>query len=186
MQSKALTVQDYLDSLPEDRRVAIEAVRKTILKSLPKGIEEGMTYGMIGYYVPHSIYPQGYHCNPKMPLPFLNLGSQKNYMSLHLFCIYTASKQREAFINEYKATGKKLDMGAACLRFKKLEDLPLPLIGKHIKAMRVKEFIAGYEAVLSSSRKSKPAKPAAAKPKTSKTASKPVAKKPAVKSKPKR
>src|SRR5688572_8959727 len=86
MQSKAQTVNDYLAELPDDRRAAIEAVRKVIRKNLPKGYEEGMQYGMIGYHVPHKLYPPGYHCDPKQPLPFAALASQKNYMSVYLMC----------------------------------------------------------------------------------------------------
>ena len=125
MQSKAKTVEEYLAALPEDRREAVQAVRKVILKNLGKGYEEGMQYGMIGYYVPHSVYPDGYHCDPKQPLPFAGLASQKNHMAIYLMCIYGIEEQERWFREAWARTGKKLDMGKSCVRFKKLEDLPL-------------------------------------------------------------
>lgn len=145
MQSKAKTVQQYLDQLPEDRREAISAVRDVMLKNLPKGFEEGMQYGMIGYYVPHSVYPAGYHCNPKEPLPYASLASQKNYMSIYLMCIYGDEKHREWFIEAWKKTGKKLDMGKSCVSFKKLEEVPLKVVGQAIKRVTVKKYIEFYE-----------------------------------------
>jgi uncharacterized protein YdhG (YjbR/CyaY superfamily) len=148
MQSKAQTVEQYLAELPEDRRDAIQAVRKTILKNLPNGYEEGMQYGMIGYYVPHSIYPDGYHCDPKQPLPFASLASQKNHMAVYLVCIYADPEQVDWFVNAWKATGKKLDMGKSCVRFKKIEEVPLDVIGKAVKRVPVKRFIDFYETAL--------------------------------------
>ena len=153
MQSKATTVNQYLDELPEDRRDAIQAVREVILRNLPEGFEEGMQYGMIGYYVPHSLYPAGYHCDPKQPLPFAHLASQKNHMSVYLFCIYTDEKQLERFVNDWKKTGKKLDMGKSCVRFRKIEDCALKVIGQAVKRMPVEKMIAGYEAATSGQRK---------------------------------
>ena len=119
MQSNAKTVQAYLKELPVDRREAINAVRGVILANLPKGYEECMSYGMIGYVVPHSIYPKGYQCNPKLPLPFVNLGSQKNHMSLHLMCCYGDPKLKASFEKAWKDAGKKFDMGGGCVRFQK-------------------------------------------------------------------
>ena len=145
MQSKAATVDGYLTELPEDRREAIEGIRKVILKNLPKGHEEGMLYGMIGYYVPHSIYPDGYHFTPTDPLPFANLASQKNHMSFYGMGIYVDEAQAKWFVEEWKKTGKKLNMGKSCVGFKKLEDVPLEVIGKAIKRMPVKQYIALYE-----------------------------------------
>ena len=157
MTSKAKTVKQYLAELPEDRREAISAVRQAILKNLPKGYEEGMQYGMIGYYVPHSIYPPGYHCDPKEPLPFAHIASQKNHMAVYLGCVYGNKEQEEWFVKEYKKTGKRLDMGKSCVRFRKLEDLPVELIGKAVKRAPVKEYIADYEHTLANmkSRKKK-------------------------------
>lgn len=161
MQSKAKTVAQYLKELPPDRREAIAAVRKVILDNLPKGYEEGMTYGMIGYYVPHSIYPAGYHCDPSQPLPFANLASQKNYMSVYMMTVY--GKNEEWFRAEYKKTGKKLDMGKCCVRFKKLDDLPLDLIGRAIAKVSVKEHIAQYESAIGGGRAKSKQPPAARK-----------------------
>lgn len=148
MQSKATTVAEYLEGLPEDRRKDIEAVRKVILKSLPRGYEEGILYGMIGYYVPHSLYPKGYHCDPKQPLSFLGLASQKNYMSLYLMCTWGNEGKKKDFIAAYAKTGKKLDLGSACLKFKKVEDLALPVIAELISSVPVKQFIAAYESIV--------------------------------------
>ncbi len=148
MQSKAATPEKYLAALPQDRREAISAVRDVILKNLDKDIEEGMQYGMIGYYVPHRVFPAGYHCDPSQPLPFAGLGSQKQHMALYLMCVYGDAPTREAFVKEWKATGKKLDMGKACIRFKKLEDVPLEVIGRLVKKVTAKKYIAGYQDAL--------------------------------------
>jgi hypothetical protein len=155
MQSKAATVEEYLAGLPEDRRAAIASVRKVIRENLDPDYEEGMQYGMIGYYVPHRVYSAGYHCNPKEPLPFAALGSQKNYMSLHLMSVYGgwgggdgASQHARWFREEWAKTGKKMDMGKACIRFKKAEDLPLDLIGKAVKRTPAKKYIDFVEASL--------------------------------------
>lgn len=151
MQSKAKTVAEYLRSLPEDRRSALSAVRGTILANLDKGFEEGMQYGMIGYYVPHSAYPPGYHCDPKQPLPFAGLASQKNHMSLYVGCLYGGDGRggeapELAWLQKaWAKTGKKLDMGKACIRFKKLEDLPLDLIGELFRRLTAKAYVERYE-----------------------------------------
>src|SRR5579863_9673599 len=123
VQSQATTVADYLASLPEDRRIVISAVRDVIRKNLDPDFEEGMQYGMIGYYVPHRVYPAGYHCDPKQPLGFAALGSQKNYMSLYLMCVYGDQEQRKRFESAWAKSGKKLNMGKSCVRFTKLDDL---------------------------------------------------------------
>lgn len=148
MQSKAKTVDAYLAELPEDRREAIEAVRAVIRKNLPKGYEEGMGYGMISYHVPHSVYPPGYHCDPKMPLPFAALASQKNHMALYLMCIYSDPDLEVWFREQWTATGKKLDMGKSCIRFKKLDDVPLAVVGRIVKKVPAKAYIEHYEAVV--------------------------------------
>ncbi len=157
MQSKAKTVKEYLAELPEDRRAAIQAVRKVILKNLDKGYEEGMQYGMIGYYIPHKLYPPGYSCDPKQPLPFACLASQKNHMAVYLMCIYGGTENESWFRKEWAKTGKKLDMGKSCIRFKKLEDLPLDVIGKTIARVPLKEYIGYYESVIKSGGKRKKA-----------------------------
>lgn len=146
MQSKASTVQEYLDELPEDRRETIEVIRQTILDNLPTGYEEGMLYGMIGYYVPLSVYPDGYHCNPKTPLPFANLASQKNHMAFYGTCIYTSAELESWFRAAWKATGKKLDMGKSCVRFKKLDDVALEVLGECVRRVPVEDYIRHYEA----------------------------------------
>lgn len=170
MQSKAATVAEYLDSLPDDRRAALEAVRDVFLKNLGAGFEEGMQYGMIGYYVPHGLYPAGYHCDPKQPLPYAGLASQKNYMSFYLMSLYLAAGGRRPeggsdfekwFRAEWAKTGKKLDMGKSCIRFKKLDDLALDVIAEALRRVSAEKYIEQYESVLTS--KKPPAKRSKAK-----------------------
>jgi len=155
MESKAPTVEAYLLSLPDDRRDALSSVRHVILKNLDTSYEEGMQYGMIGYYVPHRVFPKGYHCDPKQPLPFAALASQKNYMSLYLMSVYCgcgddgrSEQHAQWFRQAWSRTGKKLDMGKACIRFTKVEDLPLDLIGEAIRRVPVSTYIEFYEASL--------------------------------------
>ncbi|MBC7782799.1 MAG: DUF1801 domain-containing protein [Burkholderiales bacterium] len=155
MISKAKTVKDYLAELPADRRAAIEAVRKVIRQNLDKGFEEGMLYGGICYYVPHSIYPAGYHCDPKLPLTYAGLASQKHYMTIGLMCVYGDGDMQTWLREAWAKTGKKLDMGKSCIRFKKLEDLPLELIGQAIARVSVKQYISYYEATFKAPRKTK-------------------------------
>jgi uncharacterized protein YdhG (YjbR/CyaY superfamily) len=162
MSTKPTTVAEYLAALPDDRRKAIEAVRQVILKNLDRDFEEGIQYGMIGYYVPHRVYPAGYHCDPKQPLPFASLGSQKNYMSLYLCCVYGDADRAQRFREAWAKTGKKLDMGKSCVRFKKVEDLALDVIAETIKAVPAKKYAAHCEAALQASRK--PSSPSAERP----------------------
>ncbi|MEM6673024.1 MAG: DUF1801 domain-containing protein [Planctomycetota bacterium] len=178
MQSKATTVKQYLAELPPERRKALEAVRRVLRARLDPRVKEGMQYGMIGYSVPHSVYPDGYHCNPDEPLPFLSLASQKNHMSLNLFCIYGNEAESQRFQDEWRATGKKLDMGKACVRFKKLEDVPLEVVGDTVARMDVDEFIEHYEATIK-----RPAKAARKKVTKKTTARKKATKKKASKKK---
>lgn len=145
MQSKAKTVKEYLDSLPEERRLEIEIVRKTILGNLPKGYEEIMQYGMITYVVPLKLYPKGYLGKSETPLPYAMLASQKDYMSIYLMNIYGDKEAEDWFFDAYEKSGMKLDMGKSCVRFKKLEDLPIGVIGKAIARTPVKKFIEQYE-----------------------------------------
>ncbi len=140
--SRASTVEEYLLSLPPERRAAVEAVRRVIRKNLPKGFEEGMQYGMIGYYVPLEIYPDTYN---GQPLGLAALASQKNYLSLYLMAVYANPDLREWFEGAYRASGKKLDMGKSCVRFKSVEDLPLELIGEAISRVGMREFISTFE-----------------------------------------
>lgn len=145
MQSKASTPKEYLASLPDDRRKAMEEIRKVIRKNLDKAYAEGIQYGMLGYFLPHSKYPDGYHCDPKQPLPFMSVASQKNHIGLYLFCIYCSAEEQETFRKEWLASGKKLDMGKSCVRVKKLEDIPLDVLGRAIKRMTAKKFVKAYE-----------------------------------------
>jgi len=147
MPSKATSVEEYLSGLPAERRAALEAVRRVLLANLDKDYEEGMQYGMIGYYVPHRVFPAGYHCDPRQPLPFAGLASQKNHMSLYLMCVYGEGPLAAWFREEWAKTGKKLDMGKACVRFKKVEDLALDVIGEAIRRVPVKKYVDHYEDV---------------------------------------
>jgi hypothetical protein len=172
LQSKATTVNEYLTSLPDDRRVAVEAVRKVILANLDRDYAEGMSYGMIGYFVPHKVFPAGYHCDPKQPLPFAGLASQKNYLSLYLMGVYCGcgegpdaveTTHARWFREAWAKTGKKLDMGKACVRFKKVEDLALDVIGEAIRRVPAQTYIAQYQQVLAAQGKAPKVKAAPAK-----------------------
>jgi hypothetical protein len=142
----ALTIELYLASLPAERATALRAVRDVVNAKLPAGYEEGVRYKMIGWYVPHSVYPAGYHCDPKQPLPFASLASQKGHMALHLMALYANPELTAWFTAEYAKRGKRLDMGAACVRFKKLDDLPLDLVGELVARVPVDAYVARYEA----------------------------------------
>jgi uncharacterized protein YdhG (YjbR/CyaY superfamily) len=145
MQSKAKTVKQYLAELPPDRRAAISAIRDVILKNLDEGYEEGINYGAIGYSVPHRVYPPGYHCDPKLPLPFAGLGSQKNYLSMGFMPMYSDPAEMKWFVDAWKRSGKKLDMGKVCIRFKKLEDVPLDVVGEAVRRVPAAKWIQIYE-----------------------------------------
>ncbi|HPH22563.1 MAG TPA: DUF1801 domain-containing protein [Chitinophagaceae bacterium] len=149
MQSSAQTVSEYIKELPEDRKKAIELLRKTINKNLPKGFKEGMSYGMMGWFVPHSIYPNGYHCKPSDPLPFAGLASQKNNISFYHMGVYSMPNLLEWFTTEYsKLNLGKLDMGKSCVRFKKMDKIPYDLIGELCSKITVEQWIECYETVL--------------------------------------
>jgi uncharacterized protein YdhG (YjbR/CyaY superfamily) len=152
MQSKAATIDAYLAEQPEERQAVISKLRKVIKKNLPKGFKEEMNYGMIGYVVPHSLYAEGYHCDPKMPLPFMNIASQKNFVAVYHMGIYGSKTLLDWFTKEYPKHAKgKLDMGKSCIRFKKMDDIPYDLIGELAGKMTPQDWINVYE-------KSKPAK----------------------------
>lgn len=156
MQSKASTVDAYLAELPEDRQKAVDKLRKIVKKNLPKGFKEEMNYGMIGYVVPHSKYPTGYHCDPKMPLPFLNIASQKNFIAIYHMGVYSNPKLLKWFTDAHaKASSKKLDMGKSCIRYKKPEDIPYELIGELASKITVDEWIEYYETSIKDNRKKK-------------------------------
>lgn len=146
MQSKSNTVDNYIENLQEDRKTAILELRKVILKNIPKGFTEEMSYGMLGYVVPHSMYPLGYHCDPKLPLPFINVASQKNFIAIYHMGIYSDKKLLEWFTNEYpKHCKTKLDMGKSCIRFKKIEQIPFKLIGELAAKVTPEQWISIYE-----------------------------------------
>lgn len=146
MQSKAKTVDEYIETLPEDRQKAISDIRKVVNKNLPKGFEEMMSYGMMGWAVPHDLYPAGYHCDPKQPLPFMGVASQKNFISVYSMCLYSDDKLLKWFQKEWpKHSSKKLDMGKSCIRFKKVDDIPLKLIGELAAKVTPAQWIEIYE-----------------------------------------
>jgi uncharacterized protein YdhG (YjbR/CyaY superfamily) len=146
MQSTAKTPSEYVESLPDERKNVIENIRKTILDNLPKGFEETISYGMLGYVVPHSIYPSGYHCDPKTPLPFISVASQKNFIAVYHMGIYADETLLNWFVAEYpKHCKTKLDMGKSCIRFKKVNDIPLDLLGQLVTKMTVQDWISLYE-----------------------------------------
>jgi len=146
MTSEAITPDQYIKELPDDRREAVLRLRNTILENLPKGFKEEMSYGMIGYVVPHEIYPDGYHCDPKLPLPFVSIASQKNFIALYHMGIYAMPKLLKWFETEFpKHTTLKLDMGKSCIRFKRPEHIPYQLIGELIKKVSVQDWIKVYE-----------------------------------------
>ncbi len=154
MKSNASTPEAYIAELPEERKRAISLIRETILQHIPKGFEETINYGMIGYVVPHSIYPDGYHCTPELPLPFINLASQKNFIALYHAGIYADKKLLDWFTQEYpKHVKTKLDMGKSCIRFKKMENIPYELIGTLCTKMSVQQWIDIYESAIKTSRK---------------------------------
>lgn len=145
MKSTINTIQEYLDSIPTERANIINKLRKILKSNLPKGFKEEMSYGMIGFVVPHSLYPKGYHVNPKDPLPFINLASQKNYIAVYHMGIYQPDLLKW-FQEEYKLfSKKKLDMGKVCMRFKKDEDIPYEIIGNLSKKISVSDWISIYE-----------------------------------------
>jgi len=146
MRSEVKTPKEYLDSLPEDRNEAVTELRKVILKNLPKGFEECMSYGMVGYVVPHSKYPNGYHCDPKLPLPFMAIASQKNFVALYHMGIYADQKLLQWFTDEFPKHSKaKLDMGKSCVRFKKLDQIPYKLIGELVTKISPEKWKETYE-----------------------------------------
>jgi len=146
MTSDATTVDDYIQELPEDRKRAISQLRKTIKDNIPAGFEEVMSYGMIGYVVPHSLYPSGYHCSPELPLPFINIASQKNFVALYHMGVYANKELYNWLVTEYpKHVKTKLDMGKSCIRFKKIETIPYELLGELCSKMTPQEWIDLYE-----------------------------------------
>ena len=154
MTSDAKNPEEYINSLPEERKIYIEKLRNVIQKNLPKGFEEGMNYGMMGYYVPHAIYPKGYHCKPSDPLPFMGFASQKNTINFYHMGIYANKDLYDWFVAEYpKYSTRKLDMGKSCIRFKKFDEIPFDLIGELVTKISVEDWIATYESAFLKNKK---------------------------------
>ncbi|WP_343487211.1 DUF1801 domain-containing protein [Allomuricauda sp. d1] len=142
----AKTVEEYISKVPDNRKEPVSKLRNTVKENLPEGFEEGITYKMIGFYVPHNIYPDGYHCDPKQPLPFINIASQKNFVALYHSGIYADKNLLDWFVKEYpKHVKTKLDMGKSCIRFKKMESIPYELIAELCQKMTVKDWVELYE-----------------------------------------
>ena len=149
MQSKATTPEEYINELPDDRKIVIQKLRKTILDHLPKGFKEQMNYGMLGYVVPHDLYPEGYHCNTALPLPFMNVASQKNFVALYHSGMYASTELYDWFVEEYpKYVKTRLDMGKSCIRFKNMETIPYGLIGELCTKMSVDDWIIRYTKII--------------------------------------
>ena len=146
MKSKVKTPKEYVDQLPDDRKKVIAKLRTTLRKNLPKGFKEEMNYNMLGYVVPHKLYPGGYHCDPKLPLPFMNLASQKNFVAVYHMGLAADAKLLNWFVKRYSKTVEgKLDMGKSCVRFKNLENIPYDLIGELATKMTPQQWIKLYE-----------------------------------------
>ena len=146
MQSTATSIEAYFEEMPEERKIAFTKLRETILENIPNGFVEQMSYDMIGYVVPHSMFPNGYHCDPKLPLPFIAIASQKNFIALYHMGIYSNPALLNWFVSEYpKHSKQKLDMGKSCIQFKKMDQIPFDLIAELVQKMSVQEWITCYE-----------------------------------------
>jgi uncharacterized protein YdhG (YjbR/CyaY superfamily) len=146
MTSKTTTVDEYINAAPDDRKEALQKLRNVILDNLPEGFQECISYGMIGYVIPHSIYPKGYHCSPELPLPFLSFASQKNSINIYHMGMYANPELYNWFVSEYpKHSSQKLDIGKSCLRIKKPENIPFELIGELVKKISTSDWITLYE-----------------------------------------
>ena len=156
MTSSAKTPDEYIDQLPEDRKDPISKLRKIINQNIDKGFSEEINYGMIDWVVPHSLYPDGYHCNPKLPLPFLSIASQKHFVAVYHMGIYASPKLLDWFVGEYlKHCSNKLVMGKSCIRFKKIDNIPYNLIGELVSKMSADEWIKLYESNVKNLRRRK-------------------------------
>lgn len=146
MNYQASSPEEYIAQLPNERQVVVSKLRQLISQNLPEGFQEQINYGMLGWVVPHKLYPDGYHCDPKLPLPFINLASQKNFIALYHSGIYAEPELHDWFVGEYpKHVKTKLDMGKSCIRFKNLKTIPYSLIGELCRKMTVQQWIARYE-----------------------------------------
>ena len=153
MQIEASSPDQYFQLIPDNRKPAMYKLRQTILENLPKGFEETISYGMIGYVVPHSVYPPGYHCDPKLPLPFIAIASQKNFVAFYHMAIYADKDLNDWFIAEYPKHSKlKPDMGKSCIRFKKPDQIPFELIGQLVQKVSVEKWIDIYETQIKKSK----------------------------------
>ncbi len=145
MKIQCQNVEEYLQNVPQERQISMHTLRRTLLENIPQGFEECISYDMIGYVVPHAIYPKGYHCNPKLPLPFCHIASQKNFIALYHMGIYADPKLHDWFVKEYPKHSKyRLDMGKSCVRFKKPDQIPYALIAELIRRVSVEDWIALY------------------------------------------
>ncbi len=167
MNARPLTVAAWLAALSPERRGSAEVLLATVRKHLPTGYAEGMASGMVAWHVPLARYPAGYHCTPGQPLPFVSLAATKAGFALHLFALYCAPRQREAFVRAWKATGQRLDMGAACVRVRDAGEVPLEVLGRALAALPVDTFVAAYEALLPAKVRERQARGAAAPAKAS-------------------
>jgi hypothetical protein len=174
-QTTPAPVKAYLDTLPPDRREIVEAIRTTINANIDPAFTHGVQYKMPAWFLSHEAYPPGYHCDPSQPLPFASVANQKNAVSIYLFCLYQDDGVRDRFVDAWKATGRKLDMGKSCIRVKTLDDVPLDVLGKAIKKATAKDFVARYEAILGDRAPAK--KPAATKTTTKAATTKKVSRK---------
>ncbi len=146
MKYTATSPDDYLSQLPEERAIVISKLRSLIQENIPEGFTEEMSYGMIGYIVPHSLYSDGYHCDPSLPLPFINIASQKNFIAFYHMGMYADKNLYDWFVEEYpKHCKRKLDMGKSCIRFKKTDDIPYELLAKLVRKMTVLDWVSLYE-----------------------------------------
>ena len=156
MQFKSKTILEYISQLTEDRKEPISKLRNIINQNIDRGFSEEINYGMIGWVVPHSLYPEGYHCDPKLPLPFMSIASQKHFIAVYHMGVYTSPKLLEWFISEYpKHCSTKLDMGKSCIRFKNIANIPYNLIGELVTKMSANDWIMLYESNVKDARKRK-------------------------------
>ena len=146
-------VSEYLQALNTSRAEMLVALRDEISRNIDPRFNEGIQYGMPSWFVPHSIYPAGYHCAPKEPVPFIALASQKNHVGLYLFCIYCDAEEQQRFVDEWKKTGLRLDMGKACIRVRRMDEIPFDVIGRAVKRISVEKFLTAYETAIPASRK---------------------------------
>jgi len=156
MQFKSKTILEYISQLTKDRKEPISKLRNIINQNIDRGFSEKINYGMIGWVVPHSLYPEGYHCDPKLPLPFMSIASQKHFIAVYHMGVYASPKLLEWFISEYpKHCSTKLDMGKSCIRFKKIENIPYNLIGELVTKLSANDWIMLYESNVKDARKRK-------------------------------